>query len=615
MIPSDVQEFKTDGEKLFYRFMQLIAKPNEHYIAWYLPQIKNREPDFILYSAKVGLVVFEVKDWALDQIIYADPHKIILKRGGKEESNKNPFQQAREYCNTLMDRIKEDQYLLSKEPEYFGKLRIPINSGAVFPNINKYEFQSKFKDKAHKDILDVDKIFFWDDFQPESPLCKDPTGHCFSETLLGKFPALFPFQLTVNEVNHLRKLIFPMIIIVLPERKLPEGLNKHVEKIKMLDHHQEAIARKFDSGHHIIIGPSGSGKTLILVHKAGFLQQYNASIKRILFVCFNITLVNYIKRLLANKKVPLGEGGVEVLHFYELCSKILGEEIHYEKEDLAYYQTVTGLTQDKLRELSLQYDAILIDEGQDFSDDMYNVITSLLNKKTNNLTIALDERQTIYTNRQSWKELGIQAKGRVHRISNIYRNTEEITSFAKKFKGLNDISEKNQMQPELFDHFFEYHGPRPEIKGFSSYEDIALFVADRIKKLHSEDEYPFSDIAIIYSVRSSDGVADTMPIPRIFQTELESKGIMSNWVSEDYRSKKSYDITTNSVTISTIHSSKGLDYACVFLVGLDLLKSGDQWSEEQINSLAYVGLTRARYNLFIPYAKETPLIAKLRSSL
>jgi hypothetical protein len=29
----------------------------------------------------------------------------------------------------------------------------------------------------------------------------------------------------------------------------------------------------------------------------------------------------------------------------------------------------------------------------------------------------------------------------------------------------------------------------------------------------------------------------------------ESKGILNNWVSEDYRSKKTYDITTNSVTI------------------------------------------------------------------
>ena len=45
------------------------------------------------------------------------------------------------------------------------------------------------------------------------------------------------------------------------------------------------------------------------------------------------------------------------------------------------------------------------------------------------------------------------------------------------------------------------------------------------------------------------------------------------------------------------------------------VKPDDPWSEEQINSITYVGLTRARYNLIIPYAAQTSLIAKLRSAL
>ena len=71
---------------------------------------------------------------------------------------------------------------------------------------------------------------------------------------------------------------------------------------------------------------------------------------------------------------------------------------------------------------------------------------------------------------------------------------------------------------------------------------------------------------------------------------------MSQWVSEDYRAKRAYDITTDKVSISTIHSAKGLDYACVFLLGLDGLPSAS-WSEEQIRRLVYVGITRARHRL------------------
>jgi len=61
------------------------------------------------------------------------------------------------------------------------------------------------------------------------------------------------------------------------------------------------LARQFDGGHRIIMGASGSGKTLVLTHKAIFLQRYNPAIKSILFVCYNITLVNYVKRILADK--------------------------------------------------------------------------------------------------------------------------------------------------------------------------------------------------------------------------------------------------------------------------------------------------------------------------
>ena len=41
-------------------------------------------------------------------------------------------------------------------------------------------------------------------------------------------------------------------------------------------------------------------------------------IKTILFVCFNVTLVNYIKRLLSARGLPLGKNGIHVIHFYQL---------------------------------------------------------------------------------------------------------------------------------------------------------------------------------------------------------------------------------------------------------------------------------------------------------
>jgi hypothetical protein len=338
MIPDDIEKFETEGEKAFYKFLEGVAKPDGRYLCWYTPDINGNEPDFLLYCEDVGLVVFEVKDWVLNQIEEADPQHFLLRIRGKTESRKNPFQQAHDYMMSIKDKIQKDGRLVSKEPTYLGKLRIPISCGVVFPNINKYEYT----EKGLETVIGIEKIFFLDDLYPESDICKDRSGQCFLNALKEKFPPRFPFKISPWEQNHLKEIIFPTVRIELPRRNRENLRAEGIERLKVLDNHQEAIARKYDGGHRILMGPSGSGKTLILVHKAALVKNYNPNVKNILFVCYNVTLVNYIKRLLSDKKVPLGENGVEVLHFYELCSKILGQEIAYEKEESEYYDLIVS---------------------------------------------------------------------------------------------------------------------------------------------------------------------------------------------------------------------------------------------------------------------------------
>ena len=302
MIPHDIQDFTTSGEGIFYRFLQHCAKPNEKYLAWYQPNIAGREPDFILYSQDAGLVIFEVKDWGLDQIISADPQFFTLTIEGQEVPLKNPFRQLREYFGEVLDKIKRDGHLVTKDAHSYDQVKVTVNSGVVFPNINKHEYEQK---GLHQTIPS-ERIFFWDDLHPQSPICEDPTGRCFQDALARLIVVKPRYSLTGRELNHLRQLIFPVVRIDLPDRDTRKKRADTTRLLKLLDHNQESIARQYDSGHRIITGPSGSGKSLILVHRAGLLRHYNPAIRNILFVCYNITLVNYIRRLLADKHVPLG---------------------------------------------------------------------------------------------------------------------------------------------------------------------------------------------------------------------------------------------------------------------------------------------------------------------
>jgi hypothetical protein len=597
IFPADAQLFNTQGEATVYAFLRDVPKPDERYFMWYAPDLKGLEPDFLLFSKDIGLIVLEVKDWALDQIIEADRENVTIRYGDKEARTRNPMRQAREYATALMDILQKDGRLLSREPAFHGKCKVPISWGVVLTNINKFEFE-------HSDIssiIESQKTFFWDDLHPQSDLCTDPSGHRFAKALSEKFPPVFPCRLSEQEIRHLRGLIFPTMRIETPDRGLVEEISEQMEHIRCLDHHQENIARRCEGGFQVLRGPSGSGKTLVLVHRAVLLLKNDPRIKRILILCYNITLPGFIRRLLAAKGAPLGPSGVEVLHFYELCSRILGEPIAYENEDSEYYSIVASEAVDKAPTSSLNYDAVLVDEGQDFSKEMILTALGLLADGSKHFMIALDEGQSIYPPKRALRETKELDTANVYRLSCPYRSTHELAIFAEQFLSREPRDAMDGLKKAML-----LHGPGPEIVECPEYAAVCTEVADRVRAL-LDSRFPASEIAVLYACSRTEEGFD---IPRTVMDRLQERGVLSVWASEDSRSKRDYDISTQRVTISTIHSVKGLDYACVFLLGLDLLESRSL-SKEQKKKLTYVGMTRARYQLVIPYVEETPLISRL----
>ncbi len=436
----------------------------------------------------------------------------------------------------------------------------------------------------------------------------------FREALQQRFPPLFPFSLSGSDKNHLRQILFPQVRVNAVRRPIQPDFEAQNQAINALDHHQEVFARKLDGGHYLIKGRSGSGKTLVLVHKAALLLRYNPNIRQILYVCYNLALVSYVKRLLAQQRVPLGRNGIEVLPFYTLCERIVGHCVEHQVPDgRDYYQIVNEEALERSSEY-MKYDAILLDEAQDFSDDMLQVVVNLLNPRTNNLTVALDDQQNIYAKKRSWSKLGIKIQGRVRQLNHVYRTTRELTRFASHFTGrFFDVDGgPDAQQLDLFPDAFDFTGPKPEVKQLHSLTELIDYVANSIGGLVDQG-YNLSEIAVIYISRDAPGTEQLLPV--LIQMALDQRGILSTWLSQDVRSKAAYDITTDTVTISTAHSVKGLDYAAVFVVGLDMVEPGERWNEQQLEKIAYVAVTRARYRLYVPYTTLSQLIAKILDSL
>jgi superfamily I DNA/RNA helicase len=171
-----------------------------------------------------------------------------------------------------------------------------------------------------------------------------------------------------------------------------------------------------------------------------------------------------------------------------------------------------------------------------------------------------------------------------------------------------NIGDSEPRQMTLFPDYFDFHGPEQELKKLKDLDAVVAFTADKIGRIVEAEGCLYSEIAVICTLENPDPVRESLPIS--LKTAFSSRGILSMWASESYRSKQTYDITTNSVTVSTIHSMKGFDFSCVLLIGLDFLEPRG-WAEEQINNLVYVGMARARYQLYILYIRINLLIKEL----
>ena len=601
LIPHALSSFTTPGEGRFYDFLKEAAKPDSQCIAWYAPQVDGIEPDFVLYTPEVGLVVFEVKDWIITQIVSADPKYIRLRFAeGHEESRANPIYQGRDYVFAILNKIKaEGRHLVSSDPRYHGKPIIPVHCGLVFPNMSREEFRGA----GLTSVIPEDKILFEEDIHSTSAMYNDRSGSKFRQLLLQMFPPPFVFSIQRNGLDELRRLLWPEVQLAAPT-VIRKKQDEQDGVVRLLDSRQESLAKRLDASKAVIQGPAGSGKTLVLVHKAIAEWKRFQGTENILLLCFNMTLVHYLRRVLSQYGAPLGSKGIRVAHFYDFCRTIVKEPIVFEKEEGEYYQLVCEAALEAAADAP-KYGAVLVDEGQDFSDAMMAVIQGVA-KPEALFWVALDSGQSLYPLDSQWHH-GNEFKS--FTLLHPYRATHALSAFCERLLCLGNTTNEAQLHsanqcvrdalaPERTD------GTGPVFAKPGAGQTYADYLARTIKQIHAEG-IPLSEIRVLYASKKTAGRKGDFP--EFLADCLENEGILSSWASKDAISKSTWDCTTESVAISTIHSMKGLDATAIFVCGLDILDN-TSIPRKALLTLAYVACTRARERLYVVSETQSDII-------
>ena len=283
---------------------------------------RRRYPDFIVVHPRSGLLFLEVKDWKLSSINSIDYQRVELRTANGLQTKVNPLEQARQGAQQTIDMLRCDPNLQEKQGKYKGSLICPYGYGVVLTNITRKQVQSVVDDVSER-VLPGSLLICQDEMQDKT----DPAA--FQKRLCGMFPYTFDRALTLPDLNRIRWHLYPEIRIgnleLFPQQKAPVRVSVP-DIVKVMDIHQEQLARGLGDGHRVIHGVAGSGKTLILGYRSKVLAELLN--KPILVLCFNITLAAKLRSDMSSKGIT---DKVHVYHFHDWC----GEQLRTYQVDVA----------------------------------------------------------------------------------------------------------------------------------------------------------------------------------------------------------------------------------------------------------------------------------------
>ena len=241
------------------------------------------------------------------------------------------------------------------------------------------------------------------------------------------------------------------------------------------------------------------------------------------------------------------------------------------------------------------FDFVVVDEAQDVGVAQLRFLAALAPQSPNNLFLAGDLGQRIFQQPFSWKALGVDIRGRSHILKINYRTSHQIRTKADSLLGA-ELSDVDGNAEERRGTVSVFNGPNPVIRVSETAARETEIVNQWLKALNAEG-LTCEEVAIF--VRSDDEVLRAA-------AAIEAAGLPHHVLPSIPSDAAS------SITISTMHLAKGLEFRAVAVIACDeevipsqsrIEAIADQADLEDVYNterhLLYVACTRARDLLLV----------------
>lgn len=503
----------------------------------------SKEIDIVLLHPLYGLYIIEVKNW----------NKLIIT----EENN--PFNQAKEYKNLLLSKIKDE----------FGKVAINIEYRVVFPTISTQEAKEFFLENKNLEAY-KNHAFFKEDL-----MSKENFKRFFNSS----------FSVIPNKKEFLK-----IASLIVDKEKIKNNENKILpiisqDEVIYFDYTQLSVLNGYNGDFKIIRGVAGTGKTIILSHFVN--NKLNTGVaENFLILCFNKKLVENLNNIFIDNE---HKNNIKISSLFSFLNFI---NFDYEKVGILdkkdfqkiYENFETDVSLDEFRtklKIFLQknpIDYFICDETQDMPAGFMRIIY----EEIKDCIFFIDEAQKFYTysmndisnifNHPKFEK--IDMRGKVKNLKNVYRTPSNIAKCA--FEILSNDEKLNKYYKRsafylkndfLTDINFVLEDGNIILDNWNNFQDLKTLLEKQIQ----------DTIVLSYTTKQVEAITNI--IKSINKDEI--------------------------IKAMTIQSVKGLEAQNIIIHNFDMfLNQSLKYEKDIFYRKLYVLLTRAQKNLYISYDEK-----------
>jgi hypothetical protein len=603
----------------------------DDYEIYFQPFLNGDRPDFVIMHKNIGVIIIEVKDWALNCYRIDKENKWYLKKGNC--LLKSPFQQVYAYKHNIFNLHINgfvEKQILNKS---FYKLITPF---VYFHNYSKNEianFHSEVSqyysdEKKHNFSAFKERVISHEQHngtadrleRKNQQIERDFNGNTLTEDTLSK----------LLRAKNSPNVLFDDAIYKDFKRLLQPPYHTLEEGKKITYEPKQANLIESIPEHKKIKGVAGSGKTVVLAKRA--VNAHKRHKERVLILTYNMALKSYVHDRISDVRESFGWNNFFIINYHQFITQVLNqceEEIHVpdhvlDKDTSAYldqhYYSNEKLFE-KLRPLLTKYSSIFMDEIQDFKPEWIKIIRDNFLNSNSEMVLFGDEKQNIYERATddkknsrtpngfgAWEKLNksIRQKQDSH-ILNLARSFQqeffdgkyEIDSASKQggqsqllSLELNKIARYSRNNMELIaDTIFE------NIRALNIHSNEVVILSSKTEQLREIDFFirnkhhektitTCESTELFNKVRNIEGFTEELPkdikFKKLAKINRQLEGIRKS-------KKMGFNLNSGLIKLATNHSFKGYEAPTVVLIV----------DERDNDEIIYAAITRAKFNIMI----------------